>query len=447
VLATAVAKGGIITFDCGSDPHTITVSSELLVTTEDTVLDGGHLITLSGAGSGRIMKLESSFDRDWPSLTLQRLTLRDGYTADVPDTLEISGGGAAIHRSGGRLVVIDSTFENNQGPQTGQDVAGGAIFSLGVGETIIVDSVFADNACSNGGAIGNLHSPLTVVNATLVGNAATGYDGNPGSGGNGGGISMDGVGNELTLCGVRVSSNLAHAFGGGVFRVANAEHPFTRIDQSSFQDNEISQADLGLGGGLYLQGDVIELTNSTVADNSAPMAGGLFVGPGSELDLTNATIAGNVALDGLGGGLFVDATVPGMILNTTIANNHAPDGDSFAAAIAGGDSLTLTSSVIAYHTAGNIWVDLSCNRTLGEGGGNFQWPAVRPDGSADKPCSRQITFADPVLEGLADNGGPTRTMAVGSSSPAIGAADDCPATDQRGVPRPEPCTSGAFEPE
>jgi hypothetical protein len=52
-------------------------------------------------------------------------------------------------------------------------------------------------------------------------------------------------------------------------------------------------------------------------------------------------------------------------------------------------------------------------------------------------------------EGLKDNGGPTKTIALVADSPAIDAADSasCPATDQRGVSRPQGngCDIGAFE--
>jgi len=56
--------------------------------------------------------------------------------------------------------------------------------------------------------------------------------------------------------------------------------------------------------------------------------------------------------------------------------------------------------------------------------------------------------ADPALEPLAFNGGPTRTHALGAGSPAIDAGDPaCPSADQRGAPRPQGpgCDIGAFE--
>jgi hypothetical protein len=58
---------------------------------------------------------------------------------------------------------------------------------------------------------------------------------------------------------------------------------------------------------------------------------------------------------------------------------------------------------------------------------------------------------DPKIGPLALNGGPTRTHALLAGSPAIDAASDpeCPAADQRGVPRPqgEGCDIGSYERE
>ena len=54
---------------------------------------------------------------------------------------------------------------------------------------------------------------------------------------------------------------------------------------------------------------------------------------------------------------------------------------------------------------------------------------------------------DPHLAALADNGGPTQTLALGSGSAAIDkiptAGAGCPVTDQRGIARPSvpPATS------
>ena len=97
---------------------------------------------------------------------------------------------------------------------------------------------------------------------------------------------------------------------------------------------------------------------------------------------------------------------------------------------------------LAGNSAGNPWsLDHSCRDTM-QGSDNLQWPA--PTGE-DLPCTADVIAADPLLEALADNGGPTATMALPAGSPAIDAGDSCPATDQRGLPRSGACDLGAFE--
>jgi hypothetical protein len=73
--------------------------------------------------------------------------------------------------------------------------------------------------------------------------------------------------------------------------------------------------------------------------------------------------------------------------------------------------------------------------------------------SSDNSCHftnlGSMTNTDPKIGPLTDNGGPTLTMALLPGSPAIGAgsAADAPATDQRGVTRPQglQVDIGAFE--
>jgi hypothetical protein len=71
--------------------------------------------------------------------------------------------------------------------------------------------------------------------------------------------------------------------------------------------------------------------------------------------------------------------------------------------------------------------------------------ATKNNGNDDTPCVEGILFADPLLEDLADNGGPTPTMALRAGSPAIDFASDCPETDQTGAACVGECDSGAVE--
>jgi hypothetical protein len=214
VLAAAIAGGGIVTFDCGPAPVTIAITSAKAVTA-DTVVDGGDLVTLDGGDASRIFTLPSSFERGWPTLTVQRLRFTRGSSVAVGGG-DTSRGGGAIWVLGGSLRVVESVFDDNHGPATGQDVAGGAIYSVGVGSVTVVDSTFTNNSASSGGAIGVLFSHLSITRSVIADNAATGTNGNPGDGGNGGGVYSDGNDQVESLCNVILSGNSANAFGGGL---------------------------------------------------------------------------------------------------------------------------------------------------------------------------------------------------------------------------------------
>ena len=54
----AVAQGGVIAFDCGPDPVTITLDRPAKVVNDtgpEIVIDGGGLVTLSGGGRTRLL--------------------------------------------------------------------------------------------------------------------------------------------------------------------------------------------------------------------------------------------------------------------------------------------------------------------------------------------------------------------------------------------------------
>lgn len=465
-LVAAIAAGGVVTFDCGPDPVTITVTAELKIAT-DLVLDGGGTVTLSGGGTTRIINMDTgNFEALGPTLTVQRLRFIDGRASGTPVPLgtDVDGGGGAIFYVGGSVTAIDCSFENNEAALLGPDVAGGAIYGIGLGGTTVVGSTFKNNRAANGGALGALGASLTIVNSTLTNNLATGMGANyidmmgeqAGQGGNGGAIVMDGQGRDLTICGATVTGNHANAFGGALFRTGYQGEP-TTIDRSTFADNEIPDHDDDAmpsgAGGLYIQGTAVTLTNSTISGNKARSSAGLWIlghgGQQATANLTNVTIADNATWPqpdfttrGIGGGLVIGDNTIGTIINCTIAGNDA----QFASGIARVSPLTVRNTIVS-NLADNQYTPLNCTGSMyadppGTGDNNLQWPNGLQD---DMDCTPGITRADPLLAPLADNGGPTQTAAPMPASPALAAGTDCPPTDQRGMPRAAPCTLGALE--
>ena len=429
-LQAAADNGGPIVFDCGASPTTIEVTSTITFTKE-TVLDGGGLITLSGGGSTRILYLDSGYDQTTPRLVVQRLTFRDGSSPSGGE--DTAQGGGAIYRDGGSLTVIDCNFFDNRAPSPGQDIAGGAIYAFGGGDTIISGSTFTGNSASNGGAVGSLNGDLTLINCTLTGNSATGTDGNPGHGGCGGAVYMDGRDELTSLCGVTISDNQAGAIGGAFFRVSNDSTGVFTMDRTTINANRVTPTASGNAGGMYLQGLDLTMTQSTISRNEAFYNGGLWI-HGRQAQLTNVTIAENTAFGSNGGGLWLSNSPTGTLLNCTIANNHSTADDQIAGAIFS-KGLSLKNTIVAGNTA--MWVP-GCNETHDDGGGNLQWP-----GGA--LCTANPLVEDPILGALGDHGGETETMVPADTSPARALGTGCPSTDQHGNPRSEPCTAGAVE--
>jgi hypothetical protein len=250
-LATAVQKGGVITFNCGAAPVTIGVTATLeLSTTVDTVIDGGDLVTLDGGGAVRILRFNSAnFRATETRLTLQHLTLVNGKTTPTqaiptepaPCSQGFNDGeGGALYMRDGNLTVIDCLFHGNQAAPLGPDTGGGAIYVLGSKHgAIISGSTFTNNNASNAGAVGGLFTELDVYNSIFRNNMAIGHDANNndpskcsamnngqneiGSGGNGGALYSDGNDVNVLLCGDTIENNAAgtNAFGGGLFFTSN----------------------------------------------------------------------------------------------------------------------------------------------------------------------------------------------------------------------------------
>jgi hypothetical protein len=439
-LDAALAMGGVIYFDCGDAPVTIVTSGEKAITT-NIILDGGGKVTLDGGGTHRVFSINTGPEETTPVLTVQRLTFAHGQGP------AIDGGGGAISRTGGTLIVNQCVFTDNHGTQVGQDIAGGAIWSEGKSATMVVGSIFLGNSAANGGAIGNLGNSVKIFNSRFEGNQATGTGGNPGMGGNGGAVSIDGMETGAEICGSSFTGNQANAFGGALFRMAYAQE-LTSISRSTFKDNTLpGDADPSAGGGVYLQGTAATVAQCAFIGNQARRAGGLYVGAGSTLALSDSSFSGNQATAASGGGLVLEAGVTGTVGGVTIAHNSASGGDASGGGVAGDGvaGVSLSHSIVANNEAGNAAGGQNCARGFMDGGSNLQFPEEAT------LCAAGATKADPLLgeltevpfEGATDT---TWVLLPQMGSPAIGTALGCSIADQRGKPRKMPCTLGAVEP-
>jgi hypothetical protein len=239
-VVKAVAAGGIITFDCGPAPVTITMTATAKVRNTSgsrVVIDGGNRVTLSGAGRRRILYqntcdpaqgITSSHcqDQATPRLVVQNLAFSGGNSTGI--TTE-GGGGGAIFVRGGRLAVVNSRFTGNRCDRTGPDLGGAAIRVLSQYHGLpvyIVHSTFTGGVCSNGGGLSSIGVSWTVLNSVFRDNQAVGNGANPArggtpGGGSGGAIYNDGNTYTLSLAGTLIEDNHAREGGGAVFFVSN----------------------------------------------------------------------------------------------------------------------------------------------------------------------------------------------------------------------------------
>lgn len=264
-FVAAVAKGGVITFDCGPDPTTITLTQTAKVkndTAPKLVIDGGNKITLSGGGKVRILYM-ATCDRaqEYPpgpgdcntaagvQLVVQNIAFIDGNAKNIADR-DNAGGGGAIYAQGGSLKVVNARFFGNACADLGSDVAGGAIRKLdylvapGAGPkrpAWVVNSTFGaegkGNTCANGGALGSIGVSWNILNSLFSHNRAVGNGASDGQGGNGGAIYNDGNEIVLSVQGTRIEDNMANEGGSAIFFVSNNKTGTITLEDSVTQRN------------------------------------------------------------------------------------------------------------------------------------------------------------------------------------------------------------------
>lgn len=346
-----------------------------------------------------------------PSCSLRDAITRAGESGDAEDLVLVPAGNYAV--SSGELVVFGAGTVTIRGAGARQTV-------LDAHQASRVFNLEADRNVLEGMTItgGN-------TNPMLSGELP----------GDGGGV-LAYEAEEAVLQGLNVTGNVASQNGAGVSAPPEGvNRTVLTIANSTIAGNRVTGGAVeGLGGGIYVLGK-FSLVNSTVSGNSvdstgvAVQGGGILLAvdpaglEGSEGTIVNSTIAGNtVGTAGIGAGLAVynpEPTVGGSaaltVKNSIVAGNTGPGGPSDCGAVA---------MVTSDH---NISGDASC--MFADAG------------------SKQNT--NPLLGPLRNNGGETDTLALLPGSPAIDAGTNagCPASDQRGVSRPQgsACDIGAFE--
>jgi hypothetical protein len=275
-VVEAVAQGGVITFDCGDDPVTITLTETAKVFNDkgDVTIDGGGKVTLSGADDVRILYMNTCDEaqvfttarcdnQDHPKLTVQNIAFDSGNHRDEGDE-----GGGAIFASGGRFKAINSVFTRNRCHDVGPEVGGAAIRVFQQSEGLpayVVNCTFGGsealgNECSNGAGLSSIGVSWTVLNSLFTHNRAVGTGANPAQpgtpgGGNGGAIYNDGGEMTLRICGSVIEDNHANEGGGAILFVSNDRTGSLVIEDSLLRRNESAQFETEGFPGIFVLAD------------------------------------------------------------------------------------------------------------------------------------------------------------------------------------------------
>ncbi|BFM39751.1 choice-of-anchor Q domain-containing protein [Synechocystis sp. LKSZ1] len=212
---------------------------------------------------------------------------------------------------------------------------------------------------------------------------------------------------NLSLRNSTLSGNSADSFGGGIFNRIGT----VTVSNSTISGNSTT---VFAGGGIFNDMGTVTVSNSTISGNSTRFGGGIFNDMGT-VTVSNSTINGNSA--NLTGGGIVNNAGTTSLTTTIVANNIAGNGD--------GNNLLLSDGTI---NASNSLIESNADLINGTNSNN-------------------IFGVDPLLGSLQNNGGTTLTHALLPGSPAIGAGNTTPSTDQRGISRPQGTNGdiGAFE--
>ncbi len=185
----------------------------------------------------------------------------------------------------------------------------------------------------------------------------------------------------------------------------------------------------------------LALFHTTVVGNTSGSGGGVASEADSNTSIYSSTITGNTA-SANGGGITAAGSL--QLQSSTVAGNSAAAGGGLYQESTTSASTLMTNTLLGANGGG------SCGGSINGVPRNLTSHNLDADGTCLFASADEGTSGDPKLGALANNGGPTDTMALGAGSPAINAADPSTCqpgsgTDQRYATAVGACDIGAFE--
>jgi hypothetical protein len=420
-------SSGTVTIDAGGLSHVVWINSTGPTTLRGLTITGGHGVGIPTTATGAGITAFSDLALDDVTVTA--------------NTAEAAGGalGAGIYTTANLTTTGTVVVTDNHTIAAGSAIArGGGIF-IDVGGSADLDgvvlrdnSVTTESAAAEGGGIAaNTSGTVAISGATIDANRSV-LNGPPPGGADaasGGGLAMTGSG-TLTLTDSRVTNNVAEsanlAQGGGALVAGTVVIAGTTFAANTALSHSTSPVYGALGGGVALRASGTSITNATFTGNAA----------------TTTAPTGGLTY---GGAIFASSG-PLTFAATTISGNtaHHAGGGGDGGGLYAGTPTTATGSIVSAN-AQDTGTDCAGGGTVTSGGGNVLPTAA---GCAIAPLPTDLLSDAPGLLALADHGGPAPTMLLSASSPALDRyTTGCPATDERGIVRPQgaACDAGAVE--
>jgi CSLREA domain-containing protein len=306
----------------------------------------------------------------------------------------------------GTTSIENSTFKNN--------FPGNAMYNAPDGVMTVADCIISDN----GGGIATDRGGRTSVSRTTIIRSS-------------GGQGVYNVGGTVNLDKVVISNNVRTTGfrndGAGIWSYGDNNNAATvNISNSTISDNTVS-GENSVGGAITVYSTMMTIANTTISGNkSVNSNGGAISAP---ITIINSTISNNQAAAD-GGGIYAQANL--TIVNSTISGNKAVRGGGIFNT---GFTITARSTIIGDNATTTSAPDFS--GTLNSQGYNLI--ENTSGATVSGTITGNILGQDPQLTPLRNNGGLTGTVALQPTSPAIDAGDpnNFPATDQRGIIRPQ----------
>jgi RHS repeat-associated protein len=312
-LATALSGGGVIGFDCGVNPVTITLSAVKVITAPTTV-DGGNLVALDGNNAVGLFSVTNGAALTVTNLTLMRAKCRFCGAIEV--------------QAGAHLTSVNAVFTANQWGGW----SGVAIYVYGTAD--VISTTFTNNANYDDGGgpapivllaqSGDPTRALTVTHSLFKGNLT-------------GGIGMDGNA-RLNVADTVFDQNTGYQSGAiGVSSGA------ATIDDAVFVDNRAlnNNLNVGNGGAIYSNG-MVTVTQSWFISNTTTGSGGAIDSANGLASIAASTFMSNSAATS--GGAILN---PGQVRNSVFVNNRASDSGALYA----GGLVSITASVFVSNAA------------------------------------------------------------------------------------------------